>query len=552
MTISTFSVGGILEDTTDPRVLKALVLPYGEVGSTNLGEVKFEAGTVALPTEPVNAYLKIQHDGEASKIPIGIGESFEETPRGVVGSFRIVDGLVGDRFLEDHHKGNKKNISAEVDQLVTDGINAVSGTLLGAAAVVIGAFPSARFFELGEEPPAPAGPQTTTEKFTDEFIDENNVKRKRTTTRVTTVEDGKTTIKETTVIEDPNPEPETETEPLVANATAPKTLGGGKTAATAGPAFFDFKTLFENVAAIARGEGNSTMLAAVTDALEGSNVMFGALNDVKYNGTGGVGSVMSVSQFVGELWAGVEYKQLVADLLSHGDLTALKVTGWHWTTKPTGGDWAGNKSNVPSNTPVVAPDEITADRFAGAHDHAREHVDFNTPGYFESYYKAMTESYKAWVDAKALAALNTAAGSGTVADNPAGLTIGAGMSALIDGAAQVITNGALPTFALVAPGLYKQILKTPDNATLAYLNAALGLEDGSLASFTLRPNANLATGNVIVGAKQAAQVLELPGVPIRVDALDMVKGGVDTGVFGYEATLIHKANAIVKIPPSGA
>ena len=131
-----------------------------------------------------------------------------------------------------------------------------------------------------------------------------------------------------------------------------------------------------------------------------------------------------------------------------------------------------------------------------------------------------------------------------MADNPSGLTIGAGLSAIIDGASEVITAKALPSFALVAPALWKQIMKTPNDSTLGYLSAALGLQVGQLAQFVIRPSSLIPTGSVLVGAREAATVYELPGTPIRVEAPDMVKGGLDTGVFGYAGTVIHKATAL--------
>ena len=39
---------------------------------------------------------------------------------------------------------------------------------------------------------------------------------------------------------------------------------------------------------------------------------------------------------------------------------------------------------------------------------------------------------------------------------------------------------------------------------------------------------------------------ELPGSPIRVEAIDMTKGGIDPGVFGYYATMVNQPLAIAK------
>jgi hypothetical protein len=46
---------------------------------------------------------------------------------------------------------------------------------------------------------------------------------------------------------------------------------------------------------------------------------------------------------------------------------------------------------------------------------------------------------------------------------------------------------------------------------------------------------------VLVGAKGSATVLELPGSPVRVDALDLARGGVDKAAFGYLGVSINDA-----------
>jgi hypothetical protein len=269
---------------------------------------------------------------------------------------------------------------------------------------------------------------------------------------------------------------------------------------------------------------------------------------VKISGVGEVGTAIVQPQWIGELWSGIAYVQKYVPLFGHADLSGLVINAFRWTTKPEGGTWAGNKGNVPTNTPVTAAYTVAAARFAGGHDIAREFKDFNVEGFFESYYAAMAESYAKWVDTKVITDV-LAAATVSEADNP-GTEISAGMSALIDGASLVIAADATPSFALMAVGIWKTMLKTPKDAALAYLEASLGLKDGSLnGEFKIVPSAALTAGNVLVGAKEAATVYELPGVPIRVEAPDMVKGGIDTGIFGYAGVVIHKATALQLVTP---
>ncbi len=108
----------------------------------------------------------------------------------------------------------------------------------------------------------------------------------------------------------------------------------------------------------------------------------------------------------------------------------------------------------------------------------------------------------------------------------------------------MVTNGNLPDFALVAPALWKQMAKQPKANVLGYLNAALGLKEGDLDGFTIRPSASIAAGKVLVGAKGAATVYELPGAPIRIDALDLARGGIDKAAFGYLGVVINDARGL--------
>lgn len=300
--------------------------------------------------------------------------------------------------------------------------------------------------------------------------------------------------------------------------------------------------------AMRAGNADADAIARLNQStVAGEHAMF-ALLDVKYDGANSVQPDERRAAWIGEFWHGVTYEQKVLPLFAHDTLTAKKVAGFRWTTRPQGGDWAGNKANIPSNQPATALAEATATFFAGGHDHAIEHEIFDTPGYFESYFAAMAESYAKWADAKAAAAA-LAAATDLEADNPAGLAIGAGWSALIDGATAVVDADAIPTFALVESSLWKSMLKVPATDILGYLAAALNLTEGDLGGFKIRPLKTLTAGHVLVGAKEAMTVYELPGEPIRVTAPDTVKGGIDTNVIGAAATLVHKADALVDVAP---
>lgn len=518
MTEIQIEAGDILA-SAEERTVTGLLLPFGEVGNTNVGKFMVEAGSVEIPSDPSVIGLNTDHARDQT---VGRATALRVQPRGVFATFKFADTPEGDAALADALalNGKRRKLSAEFGPAVIRGGKLVSARLFGAALVEKGAYPSAAVLaaDVGDDPETPTAPVVETPPAS-----------------------------EPAAITSPKEEAPVAPAAVVPDAIVPPKPTAPAVLASAGPSIRQVMAAYHAIAT-GQDDGSAAALLATAGGVSSGQV-FAALNDIKYR-TGVGAAINQVPQWLGELYGGRAFARRFAPLFNHADLTAKTVAGWKWTTKPAGGDWAGDKAVVPTNTPVAAPYTEDADSWAMGHDHAREYRDFPSPEYWESYYRAGTESYEKWVDLKVLTEV-TAAATDVVADNPAGLTIGAGMSALIDGLVEVIDNDATPTFAVLALALYKGALKTPQENILGYLNASLGLEAGTLnpGNFQILGSSAVTAGHVIVGAKEAVTVHELPGVPIRVEALDMVKGGIDTGMFGYELTAIHKADAIIDVAP---
>lgn len=538
--------GGTLLADLDARTISGLLVPFGEEGNTNLGKFTVEKGAFRIPRDPSVVSLNIGHDREQ---PVARATMLAEKADGIHATFKYADTDEATEALTAYASGVRKSLSVEAKGIVIRAGKAVSGYIFGAAQVAKGAFPSATLMaaDVGDIPPevaaellAPTEPTVTTEKTSGEFTDEFGITHKTTVTTITTVDGDTTTIKETTVIDEPG-EPETEKEPPM--GVVPNTLEAGAITTPRPLSVQDIGSLF---ASLKIGRISESEFAAKL-ANENGATLFAALSDVKFDGVGGLNTILSPNpQWLGKVWSATNYRQQVLPLFGHEDLTALTFTGWRWGTKPAGGDWAGNKANVPSNTLTVAAVPGTAQRYAIGHDIAREFVDFPSEGFFEGYADAVSEDYARWSDGKvaaaAIAAATVLVGDAlTTLPGVAGGTIGSAASAIIDGATAIISAGSLPDFALVDPALWKQMAKMPESNVLGYLNASLGLEEGAMESFIIRPSASVAAGKVLVGCKSAATVLELPGVPIRIDALDLARGGVDKAAFGYLGVSINDA-----------
>lgn len=547
--------GNIFANVED-RVITGLLIPYGEVGETNAGRFTVEAGAFTLPADPSAFNLNLDHERDQN---VGrMTRVWEQLPEGIFASWAVAQGEEGDAALADavSPTGKRKALSAEFNATIKAG-KLLAGKLFGSALVERGAFRSAQVLAAlaADTPDAPADAPTEPAPLT--VPDDGNltVTTDKLPTQITT----QTTDAETaTVIETVfQPVDETNTE---GNQTVTATATSFGTRRIQTPA--------RNVQTIDPTKSFAAVMAAIATVKSGKDhdgsaekflyasgtsqaAVFAVLSDIKFDGANTVGTAINqLPQWLGELYGGRAFVRKFAPLFGHGDLTAGTIDGWHWTTKPEGSDYAFNKAAVPSNAPVAAPYTVGTHGFGGAHDHDRRFVDFPNEGYWTSYWRAMTESYEKWADGHVLTDV-LAAATDVVADNPAGLTIGAGMSALIDGVAEVIDADATPSFAVMSSAMYKAALKTPENAILGYLSAALHLEEGTLTgeNFTILGSSKITAGHVLVGAKEAATVYELPGVPIRADAIDLVKGGVDTGLFGYEGTVIHLADALVDVAP---
>ncbi len=503
---------GELFANVEDRTIKGLLLPYGEASRTNLTgtePIAFSKGTVTVPRDVTMVGLNLNHDRFTWA---GRVTELEDTDAGMVATFKVADTDEGDEALAAVAAGRLTKLSAEVVKLVRDGAKAVSAKLTGAALVDEGAFASAALFALGtveeiETEPAPADPETP---------------------------------------EEPAEEEEEETVP---EAQIPTGLPAREPVAVVEKKTPTKGEMFAAIEASYRGQATDEQFALVRQGLTGRALF--ALNDVDYDGTNGVGAKMTPTDWIGEV-QGVPYQQRYVGLFGQRDLRALNMSGWKWNVKPAGAAWTGNKDAISSNTPTITPVTEAASRWAGGHDIAREHIDFNTPGFFEAYNAAMRESFDRWLDTTVVLTEALAGATDLEASNPSGLDIGVGLSAIIDGAASIVAAGLTPTAAVVSPELWVSIAKTPSSDVLGYLNAQMSLTgEGSLDGFRIIPAGagQLTEGHVLVVARDAADVYTLPGSPIRAEAQNIANGGLDVGFFGYGGFLIKNAAGIVDVAP---
>lgn len=511
----------------DARVLRGILLPFGEasrMNATGHEGVIFSADTIDLPRDPSVVTLNREHDRHD---PVGRARLLEKREAGVYAEFQLADTDEADDWLS-RQKENLRKLSAEV-RFAADRVRA---RLTGAALVTEGAFASAALFALAD-----GGDLIPAEEIDPAHLEIEAPALPEDITVSTPEGDTATYTPEGTPSPD-NQEGEFSMSSIVPDGVTTVEPPKVDTSASA-----LFSALAKN-----GGNGDSTGLSHFAEVDARNSGLF-ALADITATGT----AATVQAQFVGDLWKGKQFTQRVLPLFNHADLTALKVSGWRWTTPPAVGAWAGDKAEVPSAAVAFGTTDVTAERIAGAHDIDRALRDFSNESFWEGYFRAMTTSYAKVADDKVLARIiaapNAANGIGATVVTPGTVPSGvdAGVAAIVDGALAVIAAGYTPTFALVSTAIYRSLLLTPKDKVLEFLTSAMGLEEGSLAGFKIIPHATLAAKRVVVGSRDAATVYELPGSPIRVEGLDIAKGGIDPAVYGYIATVVNDVTGLASV-----
>lgn len=518
----------------EARTIRGMLLPFGELSRTSSSgtdPIMFSADAVELPADPSIVTLNREHSQFA---PTGRATELVKTDAGIIAEFAIARTPEGDALLTEAQHADptqRPKLSAELAGIVRRGATAVRSKLTGAAIVARPAFPSAGLFSALEE--IVDDLQDQAEEIAPETKDD-------LVTAVTeaVLEAIKTTDPET--IEAPKPT-NTEEEPAM-TASAPTTLHPTATETDTTSA----SGLFAAIAK-ARQSGDRTALESYTDG----DAMF-ALGTVQHSGPTSltIGADIQQPAYIGQLWKRRSYARRYWDLFNTAALTSYQVHGWKFVDgkEPAVAAYAGNTAEVPSNAVDTEPVTADARRIAGGHRIDRRFTDFSDQGFWEAYFDAMVESYARVSDLDALATAVSAATAVTPGTVPA--SVATGLAAIVDGALAVIAEENTPSFAVVSSELWRDIVLTGRDEVLGYLSASFGLEEGSTAGFRIIPGP-VGTGKVLVGAREARTMYELPGSPIRVEGLVPSNGAIEPALYGYIADVTHNAKALSLVTVAG-
>ncbi len=561
--------GGDILASAEPLTVTGLLIPFNEVGRTNVGRFQVEAGSLSIPSDPAVVGLNLDHERSAV---VGRAIKLEERPEGVFATLKFADTPEGRAAYADATSptGKRRKLSGEFGPAVIKAGRLVAGhaKLWGAAVVEAGAFPSAQV--LAADTPDDGAPPAEAPVEADPAHLALEAEALPDDITVTTPAGDSAVYTPEAAPAPANPEGEVTVTATAAGAQAPAIPQTVLASAPQAPAHVTDRThalppIGQVFAAIATLKSNpfheeaQQVLAALTDiTLTGNNAL--------------PGTDVLRPNWVGQLDQGNTYVREYIDLGTHGnDISAAGKKGFkvHRGTSgapiagpdgiPNGGTWAGNKTEINSYNGWSETVGSTLRRFAVGNDIAREFYDL--PGGAEvvqSFLELINEDYLYWSDQWALYDINAVAGAPVAAatyptDYPAA------MGMLIQGILAIKARKSdkrrdVPTFAIANDIAYAQLAyaaggaeNLPEFVDFVITTASEGRVDKGAVQVVQGETGIYDSASVIVGAKKAIHFDELAGGPLHIDALELAKGGIDKAVHGYLQTFVARPEAFVRI-----
>lgn len=542
----TFYAGSITANAVS-RMLTGEVVRFGVVGHTSRGPLRIlDPNALTWPADGTAVKLTREHDRATSRGYLANKVvNFER----IVAAMKVADGPEGDAAIAEADGKVRDGFSLDIVEATITGDVITAGRVVAIGQVGIPAWSDSRIESIAasQTPAQPSGENMKLNKAERERLGVLKATTTRTAEQETEYQALVTrAVDEAANATEPAAEPAAPAAPPAPApvAAAPAVPAGPATATPGVPVAASMQTqvtdrgglqtFAEHVAALMHPSHHGMELADITAAL--ADVTHAQHTD----------NIEPLS-WSGELWSGLEYKPQFMDLFTSGPLTNYEGKGWRWGVKPVVGDYAGNKAEIPTNTPTTLPSSYEAFRIAGGWDIDRKFFDFPNAAFIASFLAAARENYVKKLDFKVRDWM--VANAVLPASTPATPTQTQILKAVRIATkwAKRNTNGQPASFILMNDDDMDQLF---DVAALD-VPAFLSLFDITPSNF--RSSADIAKGFVYAGVKQAATVRQLPGAsPLRVEVQNLTKAGIDEAIFGYGAIEEHHETGIVKVPFAAA
>jgi len=257
-------------------------------------------------------------------------------------------------------------------------------------------------------------------------------------------------------------------------------------------------------------------------------------------------------QWIGEIWTPEFQRLFFTNLVQHARLTSgTKVHGYKIEFDPNVDFWDGNKTQIPTGGGFkTTPVEADVVRLAGGWDIDRILVDLGSPGFLDSFFRAAIRElhYKqeAYIGSTLLANAQTP---------------DLGASSITDGVEKASTylqsQGARMSWLALSPDLFTAFMGIRHIDAPWWLASnsptpSLSRREGQIADLQFRVIDQLPPGTILAGDRRAATLYLHQPNPIRVQALDIPRGGIDIAIFAYMALLVNDARGLVRLTlPAG-
>lgn len=551
VTLSAAFVGDRVTASTTTRTIGGIGVRYGVPGRTSRGPLRVrDVNSLTYPADLARVILTREHDrGD----PRGVLASIEHTPEGTRVAFRVADGPSGDDALREAADGTRAALSFDIVDAVIDGDTIVAGNVIAFGQCAIPAFDEARIDTVAAaaattrgnamlSPEQAArllelqgridGGETLSAEEQAEYDALNALNQVYNSGSGDGGGDATTASAQNVpgITINVNGAPQGGGDSVTAS-TQPAVPGGvPRPPATTQPQGGALLAFYQRFAA-ALNPSNPTRLADVTAALA----------DI----TNTANPSVEQPAWSGELWSGLMYESQWSDLFTDGNLTSWEGSGWRFTNKLEIADYAGDKAAIPTDTVTTEPSGYEAARMAVGVDIDRKFFDFPNAGFVQSLFEQVRESWAIKLDAKIRAyVLAKAKAAETDEANPAG--------------ADIAAQATLLKAAAVAVRSLKR--RRVGRASWVYVNdddlfSLFDIDEKSVPAFldlfgidprNFRSSPDVPVGTVVAGVKPAATVRTLPGSPIRVDAQNLTRAGIDEAFFGYWAIEEHHTRGIAK------
>ncbi len=495
----------------DARTITGQILPFNvDAARTSMGKpVRFMPNCLLVPQDLSRVKLLIDHDHGR---PVGFALNIEQADDAATATFRVAEGSAGDLALSEASSKLRDGLSVGIDirkgHLSADGSAYIveQAVINEVSLCAIPAFGDARVTKITASlTNPPATPDVDGERLDDD-------------------EDQDPTDDVDDQADDDNSDKENP--PMGNQQTPPATFQQAAPFQTSTTSGLTLSQAYDAIAeAIQTSSSASQVQAALADVVPANDLGKGLLP----------------TQLTGELWTAQDVPQPYLDFaVTTKALTSIRLQGWAWNARPKVADYAGNKAEIPTNNVSTKLIEANAQRLAGGWDIDRAFVDLGDGAMVREILEMAVVDYKEKANAKARDAIL----AGGTAVTSTGMALD---DILIDISGRAVSIGARIDYVAIAADVWATFAGLSKDAVPWWLSSgdgvALGSASGAIGSVKVFVDPALTSGQWVAGDKRATTWWSKEP-PIRVQAVDLPKGGIDAGVFGYYAVKVNEPRAI--------